>query len=95
MTIDSIDAHDGYKPAKGHAGCHLLPALKVMWNSEGLPDDGAGFLHSLIMGYEVACRVAEAQHDTVHDYHSPGSWGAVGARLLGLDAERTRHDLAR
>ena len=27
MMIDAIDAHDGYKPAKGHVGCALLPSL--------------------------------------------------------------------
>ena len=25
--IDSLDAHDGYSPAKGHAGCGLLPGV--------------------------------------------------------------------
>lgn len=26
MTIDALDGHDGYNPAKGHVGCPLLPA---------------------------------------------------------------------
>ena len=29
MTIDSIDAHDGFNPAKGHIGCPLFPILAV------------------------------------------------------------------
>jgi len=29
MTIDSIDAHDGYKPVKGHAGCGVLPTASA------------------------------------------------------------------
>lgn len=27
MTIDALDGHDGFNPAKGHAGCGVLPAL--------------------------------------------------------------------
>ena len=27
MTIDSVDAHDGFNPAKGHIGCPLFPAV--------------------------------------------------------------------
>ena len=28
MTIDAVDGHDGYNPAKGHIGCALLPGLR-------------------------------------------------------------------
>ncbi len=34
--IDSLDAHDGYSPAKGHAGCGLLPGVLAF--AEQLPD---------------------------------------------------------
>ena len=48
------------------------------------------------MGYEFGARVAMAQHGTVPDYHTSGSWGAVTAacaRLMKLTAEETRHAL--
>ena len=97
MTIDSVDAHDGWKPAKGHAGCGLFPALLAMSMAEGA-DDGREFLTSLAIGYEVACRAAAALHGTVPDYHTSGAWVAVavaglGARLMGMDRETTRHAL--
>src|SRR5207247_549552 len=50
------------------------------------------------LGYEIATRAGIAQHATVPDYHCSGSWNAlgcaaVGARVMGFGAERTRHAL--
>ncbi|MGP6085549.1 MmgE/PrpD family protein [Antarctobacter jejuensis] len=96
MTIDSLDGHDGYNPAKGHIGCPLLPALLVFGTARKI--SGEAFLSALVMGYEFGARAAEALHGTCPDYHTSGSWGAVtaaagGARLLQLDPEQTRHAL--
>jgi 2-methylcitrate dehydratase PrpD len=93
MTIDSIDAHDGHKITKGHTGCHQLPALLAFTCALGL-DDPRSFLGDLIVGYEFATRAGIALHATAPDYHTSGAWGAVGcaalgARLLGLDEQRT------
>ncbi|MEM7507619.1 MAG: MmgE/PrpD family protein [Pseudomonadota bacterium] len=97
MTIDAVDAHDGYRPSKGHAGCSVFPATLALAEAEGL-DDGAEFLTCLALGYELGCRAGVALHATVPDYHTSGAWGAVacagiGARLLGLDVMRTREAL--
>ncbi|MEO1613102.1 MAG: MmgE/PrpD family protein, partial [Pseudomonadota bacterium] len=97
MTIDSVDAHDGWKPCKGHAGCGLLPSLIAFSEAEGR-DDGREFLTALVIGYEVACRAGVALHGTVPDYHTSGAWVAVavaglGARAMRMDAGRTRHAL--
>ncbi|MEM8790849.1 MAG: MmgE/PrpD family protein [Pseudomonadota bacterium] len=97
MTIDAIDGHDGWRPAKGHAGCHVLPAALAIAEAEGQMD-GTAFLTAVALGYEFGLRVAVAQHGTVPDYHTSGSWGAVGcaalgARMLGLDRDRTREAL--
>jgi 2-methylcitrate dehydratase PrpD len=96
MTIDSLDGHDGYNPAKGHIGCPLLPAMLAL--AAGREVSGAEFLTTLVLGYEFGARAAIAQHATVSDYHTSGSWGAVtaaaaGARLTGLGREATRHAL--
>jgi len=95
MTIDAIDAHDGYKPTKGHIGCHVLPTLLAMCEAEGKLD-GQEFLKNLILGYEIGGRAGIALHASVPDYHTSGAWGAVtsaalGARILELDEDRTRH----
>lgn len=95
MTIDSLDGHDGFNPSKGHIGCPLLPALLALAPG-GL--SGSEFLTALVLGYEFGARAAIAQHGSVPDYHTSGSWGAVtaaavGARLAGLDADQTRQAL--
>lgn len=96
MTIDALDGHDGYNEAKGHVGCVLFPAALAIGAKAGVT--GAAFLEAIVLGYEFGSRVAVAQHCTVPDYHTSGSWGAVtaaaaGARLLRLDPETTRHAL--
>ena len=98
QTIDSIDAHDGFKPSKGHAGVTILPSLLAVMEAEGDSSNAAEFLNAFVVGYEIACRVAMAQHGTCPDYHGSGSWNSLGAaaiaaRLLGLDPPRTRQAL--
>lgn len=98
MTIDSLDAHDGHKLAKGHAGAAVLPALLAYWDAAEKTLDADEVLAVLVLGYELAVRVGIATHSQTKDYHSSGSWNAVaaagmGARLLGLDGETTRHAL--
>ncbi len=96
-TIDALDAHDGHRLTKGHAGVALLPAL-LAFADTGDGIDGAEFLTCLAMGYEIATRAGMALHATAADYHTSGAWNAlgcaaIGARLLGLDERATRHAL--
>lgn len=95
MTIDSFDAHDGHVLTKGHAGCAVLPGLAALADTPGRPVDGAEFLTSLVIGYEVAIRAGIAQHRICCDYHTSGAWNALGvaavaARLLGFDEQHLR-----
>lgn len=94
MTIDSLDGHDGHKLTKGHVGCGLMPALLAVSQAEGQVDDRA-FLASLVIGYEIGTRAGIALHRTASDYHTSGAWiavavAAISARILGLNATRTR-----
>ncbi len=96
MTIDALDGHDGYNLAKGHVGCPLFPAALALAQRQDV--SGAEFMTTMVMGYEFGSRAAVAQHATVPDYHTSGSWGAVtaaaaGSRLLRLTPEQTRHAL--
>jgi len=91
MTIDSIDAHDGHPMTKGHAGCGLLPALIAMIEDQALLIDGAEFLTTLVIGYEVAIAAGISLHATAPDYHTSGAWvglgiAAMAARLFKFDA---------
>ncbi|MEM7427698.1 MAG: MmgE/PrpD family protein [Pseudomonadota bacterium] len=81
--IDSLDAHDGYSLAKGHAGCGLLPGVLAF--AEKRPDLSAReFLATMVLGYEIACRAGVALHGTVSDYHTSGAWVAVAVAALGV-----------
>ena len=92
--IDALDAHDGYSPSKGHAGCGLIGALLAVTDEmNDLPGDE--FLTTLAIGYEVACRAAVSLHETACDYHTSGAWvaiacAAMSVRLRGGTAEQLR-----
>ncbi|MFD2207016.1 MmgE/PrpD family protein [Kiloniella antarctica] len=101
MTIDAFDAHDGHRLTKGHAGAAIFPALLaysycLAGNKNKI--DGCEFLTALIIGYEVSLRAGIALHATACDYHTSGAWNAIGAaamgaRLLKLSPEKTKHAL--
>lgn len=99
FTIDSIDAHDGTTPNKGHAGSAVFPSLLAVSDSlrsGGLEITGRDFAVWLAVAYEVAYRAGQVQHATCPDYHTSGAWTAVGvaasvARMIGCDIEQIRH----
>ena len=96
ITIDAMDIHDGHRLTKGHAGVNVFPVALAMGEMHDW--DGENFLTALVMGYEIALRAGIALHQTACDYHTSGSWGALGAaaiaaRSLGLSKEQTRHTL--
>ena len=99
FTVDSIDAHDGTTPNKGHAGSAVFPSLLAIVDALhdiGTPVSGKEFAVALAIAYEVSYRAGQVQHATCSDYHTSGAWTAVGvaaggARLLGGDREQIRH----
>mgnify|MGYP000026502631 FL=1 len=96
-TIDAVDAHDGHRLTKGHAGVTVLPAL-LAFTDEIAPCGGAEFLTRLVLGYEIATRAGIALHATVADYHTSGAWNAlaaaaIGTRALALSPAQTAHAL--
>jgi 2-methylcitrate dehydratase PrpD len=99
MTIDSVDAHDGTTPNKGHVGSAVFPALLAVADAllnNGLKISGAEFAAHLAVGYEVSGRAGQVQHATCSDYHTSGAWTAVGvavacARMLEANTGQIRH----
>ncbi|MDJ0826471.1 MAG: MmgE/PrpD family protein [Rhodobacter sp.] len=97
MTIDALDGHDGYNPAKGHVGCGLFPAALALALEAG-QTDGTELLTTITIGYELGSRLGVSLHATTPDYHTSGAWIAVaaaaaGARLLQLGPDETAHAL--
>ena len=99
MSIDSLDMHDSCRPVKGHAGLAQIPTAIATAGLDAAGDiTGKELLTTLAMAYDMAIRTGTAQHAAVCDYHTSGSWNAVGcaaivARRLGLSREETRHAL--
>lgn len=99
FTVDSIDAHDGTTPNKGHAGSAVFPAMLAVADAlraGGQAVTGADLLVWLSLAYETSYRAGQVQHATCADYHTSGAWTAVGvaiavARALRCDAEQIRH----
>ncbi|MDB4122484.1 MmgE/PrpD family protein [Octadecabacter sp.] len=95
FTIDSIDAHDGTTPCKGHAGSAIFPAMIALAQATDKKIDGKRFAEILAVAYELSYRAGLVQHATCTDYHTSGAWTAVGvaaagAKLLGGNAEQIR-----
>jgi len=99
MTIDSLDIHDNFNAAKGHAGVAIVPAtLATLELNSKIKTTGKELLTTLAVGYEIALRAGLSLHATACDYHTSGAWNALGcaaivARRLGLNTEETRHAL--
>ena len=96
-AIDALDAHDGHRLTKGHAGVVVLPSL-LAFSDELAPCNGSEFMTRLVLGYEIAVRAGIALHASVDEYHTSGAWNAlgaaaIGARALGLDRDETAHAL--
>ncbi|MBM3545421.1 MAG: MmgE/PrpD family protein [Alphaproteobacteria bacterium] len=97
ITIDAFDSHDGHVLTKGHAGVAILPTILALAEGEE-KISGREFLTSLVLGYEIAIRAGIATHRTCKDYHTSGSWNALGAaacvaRWLKLSPALTREAL--
>ena len=99
FMVDSIDAHDGTSPNKGHAGSAIFPSLLAVADacrSTGQVISGKDFANWLAIAYEISYRAGQVQHATCADYHTSGAWTAVGvaaacARILDCTATQIRH----
>jgi 2-methylcitrate dehydratase PrpD len=76
-----------------HPAGPVVPAILAL--SEHRPVNGADFLHALILGVEVECRIANAVYPAHYDvgWHITGTVGPFGAaagvgKLLGLNEQQ-------
>ncbi len=80
------DLDDGHREAMGHPGASVIPAALAV--AQETNAGGRELLAAIIIGYEVAIRVAAARDHTALDTLSTGRWCAYGAAAAG---GRLRH----
>jgi 2-methylcitrate dehydratase PrpD len=93
-----LDYDDTHLRTVIHPTAPVAPAALALAEQRGL--SGADVLHAFILGAEVACRIGNAVSPGhyARGWHITSTCGvfgaaAAGAKLLGLDADRTGHAL--
>ena len=77
VAADWLELDEGYRKAPCHAGLYVVPALLAESESRGL--SLAEMLRALVLGYEIATRIARAWTPRAFVMQSHGRYGAVGA----------------
>jgi 2-methylcitrate dehydratase PrpD len=80
-TASALDLDDGHRAAGGHPGASVIPAAVAV--AEEVGANAEDLLASIVIGYEVAIRVAAARDFGSLDTLSTGRWCAYGAAAAG------------
>jgi 2-methylcitrate dehydratase PrpD len=94
----ALDYDDVQANMRGHPSAPLVPAVLAL--GEKLGSGGQDVLDAYVLGFEVECKLGRAigeQHYAL-GWHATSTLGTIGAaaacaRLLALDADRTRKAL--
>jgi 2-methylcitrate dehydratase PrpD len=77
LPIAAEQNQDGHRPARGHPGSHVVPAVLAVAEAAGA--SGAATLSAVLAGYEVGVRVGITMGGTPPGVHDIATWGTVGA----------------
>ena len=96
-AASALDVDDGHRGAAGHAGAGVIPAALAVAQALGSSD--VQIFDAIVLGYDVALRIATARPTGTFDTYSSGRWvgygvAAAAGRLLGLDARQMAHAMA-
>jgi 2-methylcitrate dehydratase PrpD len=72
----ALDIDDGHRGASGHPGAAIIPA--VLQEAKALHRDGRDILTAIVLGYEVALRIASARLPGTVTTYSSGRWTGYG-----------------
>ncbi|MFW6116380.1 MAG: MmgE/PrpD family protein [bacterium] len=89
-AANALDIDDNGQYMKGHPGSQVVSTALAV--GEAVGSDGSQALTAMVVGYEVAHRMARCWHDHHSIYAACGSWGsvacaAVTAKLADLGVE--------
>lgn len=96
-AASALDIDDGHRGASGHPGAAIVPA--VLMEAAERPLDGRDLLTAIVLGYDVALRVASARRRSSNMSFASGIWTGYGvAAALGwlrrLDRRSLAHSIA-
>jgi len=77
----ALDLDDGHRKAMGHPGAAIIPAALAV--AEQINAKGIDFLTAVVIGYEIAVRVASARDHEKLDTLSSGKWCPYGVVAAG------------
>ncbi|MBU1698423.1 MAG: MmgE/PrpD family protein, partial [Proteobacteria bacterium] len=77
----ALDLDDGHRKAMGHPGAAIIPAALAV--AEEINASGIDFLTAVVIGYEIAVRVASARDHEKLDTLSSGKWCPYGVVAAG------------
>src|SRR5258706_5867072 len=97
LMAQADETDDSHNASRSHPGCAVAPAALAVGEELGI--DGARFLRSVTLGYDVGTRVVMAMNGAAFSYESSlathsiaGTFGASAAAscVAGLDARQMR-----
>src|ERR1700676_1327776 len=97
LMAQADETDDSHNASRSHSGCAVVPAALAVGEELGI--DGARFLRSVTLGYDVGTRVVMAMSGAAFSYESSlathsiaGTFGASAAAscVAGLDARQMR-----
>lgn len=95
----ALDFEDAFDLAPSHPNASMVPAALAL--AQLAPVDGKTLIAALAIGCDLTCRIALSLRQTMEEsgWYPPPILGAFGAaaaaaRILGLDADRTRDALS-
>lgn len=96
-AASALDIDDGHRGAAGHPGAGIISAVLALAQSLKSPDES--IFDSIVLGYDVALRIAAARPLPTVDSWASGRWvnygvAAAAGRLLGLPAPAIAHAMA-
>lgn len=77
-----LELDDGHRASISHPGTVVIPAALAV--AENRNSSGKDLLLSVILGYEIICRIGRSiqpSHQTIRGFHTTGTCGTFGAAI--------------
>lgn len=81
VSASALDLDDGHRASGGHPGASIIPAAMAV--AQEVKAGGKELLTAIVLGYDVAVRVAAARDFSTLDTFATGRWCSYGAVATG------------